>query len=120
MAFVGLLASLMANLSIYRWDENNIFIRSISQFDKPGLTGKTNRVYIILRMGEPRMSFEAFPIYIWRNIKKIRSGHSVSNFKEIVFLKFFDINFFNFGVFSLTENRNCSKVIFDPGNVFLA
>jgi hypothetical protein len=42
----------------------------------------------------------------------------VSNFTEIIFLKFFDINFENFGAFSLAENKNCLKIIFDHGNEF--
>ena len=42
----------------------------------------------------------------------------MSNFTEIIFLKFFDINFENFGAFSLAENKNCLKIIFDHGNEF--
>ena len=42
----------------------------------------------------------------------------MSNFKEIIFLKFFDINFQNFGASSLAEKTNCLKVIFDPRNEF--
>ena len=51
-------------------------------------------------------------------LRKIRGSHSVSNFTEIIFLKFFDINFENFGAFSLAENKNCLKIIFDHGNEF--
>ena len=52
-------------------------------------------------------------------LRKIRGSHSVSNFTEIIFLKFFDINFENFGAFSLAENKSSLKVIFDHGNEFL-
>ena len=51
-------------------------------------------------------------------LRKNRGSHSVSNFTEIIFLKFFDINFENFGAFSLAENKNCLRVIFDHGNEF--
>ena len=51
-------------------------------------------------------------------LRKIRGSHSVSNFEEIIFLKFFDINFQNFGASSLAEKTNCLKVIFDPRNEF--
>jgi hypothetical protein len=40
----------------------------------------------------------------------------VSNFTEIIFLNFSDINF---GAFSLAENKSCLKIIFDHGNEFL-
>jgi hypothetical protein len=38
-------------------------------------------------------------------LRKIRGSHSVSNFEEIIFLKFFDINFQNFGFSSLAEKK---------------
>ena len=71
------------------------------------------------RLGWVNLACQMKPFLYSAILRKIRGSHSVSNFTEIIFLKFCDINFENFGAFSLAENKSSLKVIFDHGNEFL-
>ena len=78
----------------------------------------TNRMYGTSCIGWVNPAWQMMHFLYSTTLRKIRGSISVSNFEEIIFLKFFDINFQNFGASSLAEKTNCLKVIFDPRNEF--
>jgi hypothetical protein len=77
-----------------------------------------SKIFTVLQLGWVNLACQMKPFLYSAILRKIRGSHSVSNFEEIIFLKFFDINFQNFGASSLAEKTNCLKVIFDPRNEF--